>query len=494
MASVTEPHAAGIELNGINVIDESERKGTPRSLFWPWFAANVSVLALSYGSYVLGFGVSLWQAIVAGVVGIVLSFVLCGFISIAGRRGSAPTMVLSRSAFGVNGNRLPAAISWVLCVGWETVLTALAAEATATVFARVGVGGGNGTKVIAFIVVAFLIVGGGVAGFNLIMRMQAVITVITAILTVLYIALELHRVHWHAVSSMHSASVQDLIGATILPLAGFGLGWVNCAADYSRYLPRRSSASGVVWWTTFGASVAPVILLIFGFLLAASSKNLNAAIDTDPVGALTTVLPTWFLVPFAIVAVLGLVGGAVLDIYSSGLTLLSVGLPFSRIVAACIDGTIMVLGTIYILFIASNDFLYHFLEGFLITLAVPIGAWCGVMLADIVLRRRDYDDTDLYNPKGRYGSVQLMAVLLLVVGCGVGFGLVTASSTSSLYTWQGYLLGPFGLGGKTGAWAYSDLGVAVALALGFVGWLILGARTVRHQESLPATSPAGAVV
>ncbi len=38
----------GIEANGINVIDESERKGTPAQLFWPWCASNVSVLAVSY--------------------------------------------------------------------------------------------------------------------------------------------------------------------------------------------------------------------------------------------------------------------------------------------------------------------------------------------------------------------------------------------------------------------------------------------------------------
>ena len=36
-----------IEANGINVITDAERKGRPRDLFWPWFAANVSVLGLS---------------------------------------------------------------------------------------------------------------------------------------------------------------------------------------------------------------------------------------------------------------------------------------------------------------------------------------------------------------------------------------------------------------------------------------------------------------
>src|SRR3954466_14170064 len=103
MVDVPERVAGGlpIEGNGINVIDDEERKGTPRQLFWPWFAANVSVLGISYGAFILGFGLSFWQAVIAGIVGIVLSFLLVGFVSLAGKRGSAPTMILSRAAFGV---------------------------------------------------------------------------------------------------------------------------------------------------------------------------------------------------------------------------------------------------------------------------------------------------------------------------------------------------------------------------------------------------------
>ena len=70
-----------IEANGINVIKESERKGTPAELFWPWCASNISVLAVSYGSFVLGFGISLDQALVATVVGAVVSFFLVGLVS-----------------------------------------------------------------------------------------------------------------------------------------------------------------------------------------------------------------------------------------------------------------------------------------------------------------------------------------------------------------------------------------------------------------------------
>ena len=474
-----------IEAHGIDVIGDAERKGRPRQLFWPWFGANVSILGLSYGSFALGFGISFWQALVAGLAGIVFSFLLCGFVAVAGKRGSAPTMVLSRAAFGVRGNRLPSAISWMLTVGWETVLTALATMATATVFGRLGWGGGTSTKVLALVIVAALIVAGGVMGFDLIMRMQTVITVVTGILTVVYIALVGDQIHWSTVSGLHSGSTQAVIGALVFMMTGFGLGWVNAAADYSRYLPRNSSGRGVVGWTTFGGSLAPVVLLVFGLLLAGSSPDLSKSIAADPIGALTTVLPTWFLVPFAAVAVLGLVGGAVLDIYSSGLALLAAGLRIPRYLAALVDGVIMVFGTIYLVFV-SDDFLGQFI-GFLTTLGVPVAAWCGVILADIALRRRDYAEDDLYRTDGRYGDVPLLPLATIVASTVVGWGLVTNTAASWL-GWQGYLLGPLGLGGKSGAWAFANLGVLIALVAGFVLAWALGRTTVRAQETPPGTA------
>ena len=473
------PAGLPVEINGINVIAENERKGRPRDLFWPWCAANIAVLGISYGSFFLGFGVSFWQATIAGLIGTVVSFLLVGFVSLAGKRGSAPTMVLSRAAFGVRGNALPTALSYVLLVGWETVLCALATLATATVFERLGWGAGTLTKVIAFLVVAATVVLAGVLGFNAIMRLQGWITIATAVLTVGYIALTLDHISWSAVSALPGGSAAAFIGTLIFAMTGFGLGWVNSGADYSRYLPRSASSRGVVGWTTFGASVAPVILVVFGLLLAGSDKDLNTKIGADPIGALTTLLPTWYLVPFALVAILGLIGGAVLDIYSSGLALLTLGVRVPRWMAAGIDGVIMILGTIYIVWIASS-FIGPF-QGFLITLGVPIAGWCGVFLADLALRKSAYAELDLYRPEGRYGAANPVAVGLMVLGTVVGWGLVTNSFASWL-SWQGYLLAPFGLGGREGAWAYANLGVAVSFVIGFAGYLLLARRRVAEQE------------
>ena len=470
--------AFDVEINGPNTIQESERTGTARSLFWPWAGANVSLLALSYGAFFLGFGISFKQATYAAIIGTIASFFLVGISSLAGKRSNAPTMVLTRASFGVKGSVVPGLLSYLIFVGWETVLVSLATLATGTVFSRIGGVDHNLALILGFVIAVSLTVFGGVLGFTVIMRLQKILTVITVVMTIVYVALTIDSVNWSAVSAIKDGSTQGFIGALIFGVTGIGLGWVNCAADYSRYLPRTVSSKAVVGWTVFGASVVPIVLVIYGAALSGSSKELSDAIAMDPIGALTSLLPTWFLIPFALVAILGLVGGAILDLYSSGLALVSIGVPIKRHQAASIDALIMLAGSIYIVWIADN-FFYPF-QGFLITLGVPIAVWSAIFVADVVMRSKAYSEKDLYDPRGIYGSVNKGSIALMVIGSIVGWGFVTNTFASWL-SWQGYFLGV--IGGKEGAWAYSNIGVVMALIIGFVGHIVLARKTISKQES-----------
>ena len=113
-------------------------------------------------------------------------------------------------------------------------------------------------------------------------------------------------------------------------------------------------------------------------------------------------------------AVLGLVGGSVLDIYSSGLALLTLGLRIPRYAAALIDGTVMVLGTIYVVFVGAQ------LPGPVRGVPdhpgrarSPPGAascWPTSCCAS-----SDYAEPELYDPRGRYGDVRLAPLAIIVV-------------------------------------------------------------------------------
>jgi len=477
-------NAAGaplIELAGIEIIPESERHAKPRDLFWPWFAANVSVFGMSYGAWILGFGISFWQAAVVSVIGIVISFFLCGVIAIAGKRGSAPTMVLSRAAFGVRGQKVPGIVSWLTSIGWETYLAILAVLATSSIIARLGGDGGTAVKLVATIVVAALIVGASVLGYHTIMKLQSILTWLTGFITILYVVLTFGHIDWAAVSAIPAGSLGAVIGALVMVMTGFGLGWINIAADWTRYQKRTASDGSIIFWNTFGASVAPIPLVIVGLLLAGSDPALSEAINSDPLGALASILPIWVLVPFLLTAVLALVSGAVLGIYSSGLTLLSLGIKVPRPVAAGIDGTILTLGTIYVVFFAAN-FIDPF-QSFLITLGVPLASWAGILIADILRRRRNYDEAALFDPKGIYGAWDKTSIGTMVVASIIGWGFVVNNfaESASWNNWQGYLL-PL-IGGKEGDWAYANLGVFFALVLSFVVTYFARAAKIGAQEA-----------
>ena len=284
-------------------------------------------------------------------------------------------------------------------------------------------------------------------------------------------------VKWSALMDGPSGPIQSFVGALIFGITGIGLGWVNAAADYSRYLPRTVKSASVVGWTVLGASIVPIVLVIYGAALSASDQKLSEAIAMDPIGALTTLLPTWYLVLFSLVAILGLVGGAILDLYSSGLTLVSLGVPIKRHVAAVIDGILMLLGTIYIVWIAENFFIPF--QGFLITLGVPVAAWSAIFVTDVLLRKKSYNEKDLFSAEGIYGSVNWSSIACVGVATLVGWGFVTNSFASWL-SWQGYFLGI--IGGKDGAWAYSNVGVIFALIIGASGHFLLSSRKIRAQE------------
>src|SRR6266568_3506581 len=202
-----------IETNGINVVPDAERHGRPSELFWVWCAVNISILAVVYGVIIVSFGLNLWQSILSGVVGTVLSFLLVGFVGVAGKRSGAPTFALSRSPFGLLGNVLPTITSYLSLVGWETILVGLLGHAT-------------------------------------IVKIQTWFTWAFAVLTVVFIALELPQVEWGKLADLPSGSwLTGFLPATSIVMAGLGISWANVGADYTRYLPTASSARGVVGWT-----------------------------------------------------------------------------------------------------------------------------------------------------------------------------------------------------------------------------------------------------
>jgi purine-cytosine permease-like protein len=138
----------------------------------------------------------------------------------------------------------------------------------------------------------------------------------------------------------------------------------------------------------------------------------------------------------------------------------------------------MLLGTIYIVWVADNFFIPF--QGFLLTLGVPVAAWSAVFVTDVLMRRKSYSESDLFSSSGRYGAVNWSSIICVVVATIIGWGFVTNTFASWL-SWQGYLLGL--IGGKEGPWAYANVGVIFALVVAALGRFIFGRKQIVRQES-----------
>jgi nucleobase:cation symporter-1, NCS1 family len=461
--------ATTVEQNGVNPVPDAERRGKPAGLFAIWFSWNISILGISYGIYVYGLGLSVWQAILAGVLGYVLSSVLVGILAVGGPRTGLPTLTQTRFAFGFHGNKFPTFFAYLSNLGWKVTIITLAATTGAKLFVRLWPGvfaDDQGKETVLAVVLWFVVVLGvtltvAVFGHQLIMKVEKWIAWLTSVMTVVFIGMIVPSIRWDALGDTANGSIGAFVGGVVLAMTIVGLGFLNYGGDFARYLPRDTPARSVIGWTTGGIVLPVAVLLVLGVLLVAGDPNLGGAAASDPIGALTALLPLWFFIPFSVVIVISLVAAAITGIYSSGLALLSLGVPLSRAGTTLINMVVIAAGAFYLLFV-SDSFLATF-QAFLALISVVMGTMGGIQLLDFIRQRRLGWNVGMAKRAGEGGrSGRWTAVVSLVVATVIGLGLVT-SSDPNIAKVVGFLLSDSARQGVIGT---TNVGVVVAMLIG----------------------------
>jgi purine-cytosine permease-like protein len=160
-------------------------------------------------------------------------------------------------------------------------------------------------------------------------------------------------------------------------------------------------------------------------------------------------------------AIGGLLAGAALDIYSSGLNLLALGIRIKRQYAVLIDGALMIIGSIYVLLI-RNDF-QGALTSFLLLLADGLTVWAAIFLVDMIWRRsydtKGLDDTGKTSAYYYTSGFHLPACIAWLVGVVVGL----------LFTSSSFFTGPL----AQGIFVSTSLGYLLGAAVSIVLYLVL---------------------
>lgn len=410
-----------LETEGTGIITADKRHGVPRELFFVWFAAVLTYTGVVTGQLFTALGLNLWESLLVALI-CSFSFAALGYASSRGPRGGTVTLTISKAAFGVRGNKVPAFFSWITAVGWESVTMVLTVMALLSLAQYVGLPStGVGPTVVALIITLVLTYTIPIFGHATLVNMQRILAFILGICVVILIVSILPQVHWG-----FSTPVKDMAAhgpfPTFLLAASIGLastfyGWVNFAADYSRYLPAKTPTRKIVGVTFAGGGIASFVMMGAGILLGSFVNG--TAFANNPVMAIAKAVPSWSAVPFLIAVIVGDITANYLNAYSSGMSFLSMGIRIKRYWAVAVDGVICTVLAIYALFI-STSFVDNF-QNFLDLMIIFIGPWAVIYLVHHTLVKGKYSSAGLTEntPGSAYwyaGGVNWRAMISYIVG------------------------------------------------------------------------------
>jgi NCS1 nucleoside transporter family len=367
-----------VEPGGVEFIPLEERHGSPIQLLWTWTSPNMEFATIGVGILgVLYFGLTFWQTVLAIVIGTLAGSISHAVLSTWGPREGLCQMVLSRTGFGFLGNILPSGLNAVVAgVGWFAVNSISGALALHVLI--------NGLpKQLCLVIIVLLELGIAFFGHNLVHVFERFAFPVLTVIFVIAAIWILSKAHPGAAAQKDFAP-PTLGGFLIMVGAAFGYaaGWNPYASDYTRYLKPETSKVAVGLYAGIGVFASCVLLEIAGAAAVTAVKPGTGAVDPS---LLTGLLPTW-LGKLTLVAIfIGAICANVLNIYSAGLSAITVGLKLpTRLARAAVSIGLGVIGYIVATQYVDDPGKY---ENFLLIISYWIGPWLAVVFLDRWMRR-----------------------------------------------------------------------------------------------------------
>ncbi|MGO9334732.1 MAG: purine-cytosine permease family protein [Acidimicrobiales bacterium] len=458
-----------IEHRSIDQIPAAERHGTPNRLFFIWFGANMQVTAAATGAIAVAIGLSLPWALLALLIGNLFGVTFMAAHSAQGPTLGIPQMIQSRAQFGFYGAIVPLVFVLLMYVGFFAASAILGGAALAAWW---GINAKLATALVSLVCAVLAIY-----GYRMIHQYERWISLVCG-LGFVYLTIRLLTLH-HIDTVWHSGSVpygMFLLGITLA--ATWQITYAPYVADYSRYLPEKTSQAATFWWTAAGSVIGSCWLMAFGAVaLAVAPKLFNGGSVTFFTG-LGNNHTGWLI---ALIIIGGIVAVNVLNLYgmfmSATTTITALhsmqvnrGARTVFVLVAAVIGTVLAIA-------ATSNFLTNF-ENFILFLAYFLIPWTAINLTDFYLvRKGQYDIASIFTPDGIYDRLDWRTMVAYIVAIGVEVPFMNTT----------FYAGPMvsHLGGGDISWI---LGLIVASGLYYV--LHLGVDVMPHKAHEVSTTSA----
>jgi NCS1 family nucleobase:cation symporter-1 len=428
-SALTEPTFSGhsparagdlsVETHGIAPIAEDQRYGSPIRLFTVWFAPQVNMTGIFTGALAIVLGLGFWLGLLAMVIGTVLGSLVVGYLSTWGPRTGTGQVPNSRMAFG-GGVVLPAALQWLGSIAWDALVGLFGGEALAVLLG------------IPFWIAVLIVMGvqgaAGFFGYEVIHRMQAVLTVV---LFTTFVVFAVKLVAGHPIVTSATVQGPDLVGAFILEVTiafSIAVSWASYASDFSRYLPADSSRMRVFGYTFAGMALAYVF--VEGIGIAAAD-----VVSEHTAEGVRTVMGGGLLGGLALVVIaLASIGSGVMNDYSGSLALQTMGVRVRRPVSAII---VTVPAFALILWLHAADTATRF-QDVLLLVSYWIPGFVSIVVIDWLLRIRGRASINpAEEPTDRRDAVAAVIVFVLAYAASIPFMYTSLLQGAVAKAWHG---------------------------------------------------------
>uniref|UniRef100_A0AAU2ADX4 Cytosine permease n=1 Tax=Streptomyces sp. NBC_00093 TaxID=2975649 RepID=A0AAU2ADX4_9ACTN len=403
------PSTLGVEKRSIDWIPDAERHGKIWHQGPLWFLGNFQYFTIALGFVGPSMGLPLGPTVLALVLGLAVGTLFMAFHASQGPVLGLPQMIQSRAQFGFRG---------VVVVLFGTLLTYLGFNIADQVLLAQGLN--------------------GVFGWNA--DLVAAGTAVLAVLLAIYGHDWLHRVfRWllyvsvpvmlvvtggvltgHAGghdTGQHLTFSWVAFFAQFSAAAAYNIAYAPYVSDYSRYLPRTTSARSLIASVFLGASGSAVWLMALGAWLAVRLGASDGLVGLRDAG--DHVLPGLGAAA-AVLSALSLIATMGMNAYGGALTVLTGVDSFRRITPTRKARIVTILGLAVLWYtvaslISSNAVATVFTTiTLMLYLLVP---WTATNLIDFfVVRRGHYSVPDLFTPDGIYGAWSWRGLTAYAVG------------------------------------------------------------------------------
>lgn len=462
------------------------RRSRASSQFWAWLGLSGSVLPLGLAWFVSKTGLAYSQAVLAIFLGVLVSGLVIAVGALAGKRSGLPTLLLSRAPFGVYANAAPAAVLTVVRFFWSAAILVALLSLGKNILKVDSLTAISNTNNIYLYVAALVLVGGAITlaifGGKVLFRAQQAVGIAGVVVAIALIAVTANTFSLQDLLAQPSSSWNSAFGVAVLTFCIYGLAWTSAGADFARKLATNSRGAAVVGWGALALVVVPTVVASYGLALIASAQA-NAALKPVNEFALGTLIGdiAAIVTPWLAYALLGsaAISGIVIlamSLYSSNLSLHSLGLKLKPAVAQPIIGVLVfVISAAGIYYLAD---VWTFTADYARVAAVPVAAWAGIFISDILIRRIAYHEISLSRSYGFYKSINIVNLLGWIVATAAGFGFTYIEQSG--FAWTGYIADQLV---NQDFWKTTSFGIVITFAFASLIPVLLGIPRIKRQEA-----------